>query len=264
MTINNVLFLVPEKKFIPLAEYELSKLETYNDNIKVISEGDYNPDNFSGWIVINDIKCKLNALIIDMAGNLKRHGGIDSPYTGKQGKKQEATNEKVCPNCESLIPSHHKECPECGYEFIVEHKEIEHETKEDKESSLIDKAIQAKWYEVDFCQFSQHYGKSGKFSLRVDFYCGYDRFSKWLVPLHESQFAANKARFVLDKMNPKLDYSCNDYEILAEQLSEDHQTPISIYVDTSGKYADILQYEWYTEPVDEMEIIEELDDNIPF
>jgi DNA repair protein RadD len=62
---------------------------------------------------------KVDALLLDFAGNVMRHGLL----TSVKGVHKAATAEtlpapvKECPSCKALIATGTRECPECGHEF---------------------------------------------------------------------------------------------------------------------------------------------------
>lgn len=65
---------------------------------------------------------KKDCIVLDMAGNIQRHGPIDTlnerimaPKTRKPGDGKAPT--KRCDNCEEVVPAAARVCPECGYTF---------------------------------------------------------------------------------------------------------------------------------------------------
>ncbi|MCA8881095.1 MAG: DEAD/DEAH box helicase, partial [Rhodobacteraceae bacterium] len=61
---------------------------------------------------------KENCLVLDFAGNVRRHGPIDlvRPKRPGDGGEGEAPT-KVCPDCDSIVALSATECPDCGYVF---------------------------------------------------------------------------------------------------------------------------------------------------
>lgn len=64
------------------------------------------------------------AIIIDHVGNYMRHGLPDTNHEWdehfkglKKNKKENTIMAKECPECLSVIPAAHSECPYCGYEW---------------------------------------------------------------------------------------------------------------------------------------------------
>lgn len=61
---------------------------------------------------------KIDALILDYAGVVLRHGPIDAVDPDrKPGTGDGVAPSKVCPECESIIAAGCRHCPDCGYEF---------------------------------------------------------------------------------------------------------------------------------------------------
>ena len=61
---------------------------------------------------------KENCLVLDFAGNVRRHGPIDlvrPKRPGEAGGGEAPT--KVCPDCDSIFALSAAECPDCGYVF---------------------------------------------------------------------------------------------------------------------------------------------------
>lgn len=72
---------------------------------------------------------KENALILDFAGNVRKHGPVDAvltpgrPKGSGEGREAEAeVRAKACPNCETLVPNRVMLCPDCGHEWHAEPK----------------------------------------------------------------------------------------------------------------------------------------------
>jgi superfamily II DNA or RNA helicase len=77
---------------------------------------------------------KTHAVILDHAGNLARHGRAeddrDWSLQDRPKKKSGLGNASVavrqCPECFCCHAPNEKSCPECGYEYEVQNREIEH------------------------------------------------------------------------------------------------------------------------------------------
>ena len=60
---------------------------------------------------------KTNCLVLDFAGNVRRHGPVDSvDPKSKSGVPGEAPV-KACPECDELVAINTYECPACGYQW---------------------------------------------------------------------------------------------------------------------------------------------------
>lgn len=66
---------------------------------------------------------KTSALVLDFAGNVRRHGPVDQiepPRPRKKGSAKEAAEQpitKACPECLEIIAKIAEVCPACGHEF---------------------------------------------------------------------------------------------------------------------------------------------------
>lgn len=61
---------------------------------------------------------KTDCLVLDFAGNVKRHGPITCVQPPKhQGKGNGEPPVKICPECDELVHASVQVCPACGYEF---------------------------------------------------------------------------------------------------------------------------------------------------
>lgn len=214
---------------------------------------------------------KEQCLLIDMAGNLKEHGTLGTPYKGKakKGEPKEYSG-RICPACEEYVePKTAKECGACGYIFPEpEKREIVHEAKPDMNTysgGLVETLT------VQDVLYAKHISRtSGNTSLRVDYYCegaNYGKVSEWLSPHHPtSDWARGKAhQFFLqrgwDAYGGVHKYEMEDLLWHAERLKK----PYAIVVDYSEKYPRIKDYIWEA-PSDAPKLppVFDLDDDIPF
>lgn len=183
---------------------------------------------------------KDNCLVLDFAGNLKRLGPINDPTVKSKNtslNKQSTTlAAKTCPECAELVGLKTKICPSCGYEFP---KQIKLETKSSEVSPIKTKPlVKLEEFKVDSVTYSIHFGKSNKPSLKVTYRSGLKTINEWIGFEHQG-FPHYKAKvwwrqrslFALPKTVQEA------YDKRAGLL-----TPKSIHIDTSGKYDQILRY----------------------
>ncbi len=71
---------------------------------------------------------KKDCLVLDFGGNVERHGPI-TDVKPKESREGKTPNIKICPKCDAEIKQHLRVCPECGHEFPLVPREIDHETK---------------------------------------------------------------------------------------------------------------------------------------
>jgi DNA repair protein RadD len=133
---------------------------------------------------------KENCLVLDFAGNTRRHGPIDLVGSDKVADCIE------CPECHSLMIETAKKCPDCGYEWPVEEREKEssepqqktmHEAKADEKVEMLSTA-QTPWLTVESVTFSVHHkwnNPDAPPTMRVDYFCeNYQRYSEWICLAH--------------------------------------------------------------------------------
>jgi DNA repair protein RadD len=69
---------------------------------------------------------KENCVVLDFAGNIERHGPLDSIRVREPGDGDGTAPVKECPMCQELVAAGKLECPCCGYEFppreVVKHE----------------------------------------------------------------------------------------------------------------------------------------------
>ncbi len=127
---------------------------------------------------------KDNCLVLDFAGNVKRHGPVDAvnPKDPQGGEGGEAPV-KMCPECQSLILIAIMECPDCGYQWPPPEPKIERRAT----TRAIMTDGTPEWVEVDDVSYFRH-NKIGKPpSLRVEYRCGFVQHRKWVCFEHQGR-----------------------------------------------------------------------------
>jgi superfamily II DNA or RNA helicase len=81
------------------------------------------------------------AIILDHAGNALRHGLPDEirEWTledQERSKKEGGASVRECPECFCCCPSHLRECPNCGYVWVVKHQQRDLSEEEGQLSEL--------------------------------------------------------------------------------------------------------------------------------
>src|SRR5690606_2363936 len=82
---------------------------------------------------------KENCLVLDFAGNVRRHGPVDCVMIREPGKGEGEAPVKECPECHSLVHASLRYCPDCGY-FFPPAEEEKHEAKADAIAPILSKA----------------------------------------------------------------------------------------------------------------------------
>lgn len=151
---------------------------------------------------------KTDCLILDLAGNIRRHGPIDllDPVAKKKrkGEGDEAPT-KTCPECQEIVACAVRACPACGHEFPPP-PVAKHETKADAAAPLSGPPIEER-VAVTGVTYGSHL-KRGALAdaprtLRVSYELGMATVSEWVCFEHPpGGFARRKAEQWWSKRSP--------------------------------------------------------------
>lgn len=179
---------------------------------------------------------KENCLVLDFAGNVRRHGPIDlvRPKRPGDGGGGEAPT-KVCPDCDSIVALSAAECPDCGYVFPP--REVKIAPTAATLPVLSPKAPH--WVAVSNVSYSRHDKRGGRPSLKVTYSCGLTTYQEWICFEHQG-YARRKAEDWWRKRAPDqpVPRSVNEALTLSRSLSR----PSHISVRPSGRYFEITGY----------------------
>jgi DNA repair protein RadD len=138
---------------------------------------------------------KTECLVLDFAGNVRRHGPVDaisvsgkSPGGKEAGVKPETVRAKVCPVCESYVALATFTCAHCGHEW--EKPEPKHVAKADTAPVMASRG--PAWLAVDDVILHRHEKLDSPPSLRVEYVCGLQTYREW-VTLEHRGFSRAKA-----------------------------------------------------------------------
>lgn len=213
---------------------------------------------------------KNSCLVIDMAGNLAEHGALGEPrWKYERGKKIENKKNglKPCPSCETAVAVYHKECPECGFEWMPDQNKASHNSAADTKTNINDDSYSPiREYLIDSVSYSKHISKnSGKELMKVTYYCGYESVQEYVCIGYDG-FAGQKADTWLKK---HIDDPIPFFGNLDDTLKNTHliKQPTKIFVTKDGDYDRIVSHEYGTinpNSTSEMDSEEFLQDEIPF
>ena len=179
---------------------------------------------------------KENCLVLDFAGNVRRHGPIDLVRPKRPGDAAAGkAPTKVCPECESIIALSATECPDCGYEFPA--REVKIAPTAAALPILSPKTPQ--WLPVHGISYSRHDKLGGRPSLKVTYSCGLTSYSEWVCIEHQG-YARQKATDWWRKRAPGLPVPLSVNEAIAQagRLAR----PSAISVRPSGRYLEVSGY----------------------
>ena len=178
---------------------------------------------------------KENCLVLDFAGNVRRHGPIDlvrPKWPGERGGGDAPT--KVCPECDSIIALSATECPDCGYVFPAREVKIAPTA-----ATLPVLSPKVQWLAVHGVSYSRHDKLGGQPSFKVTYSCGLKTYSEWVCIEHQG-YARQKAAEWWRKRAPGLPIPLSVNEAIAQ--ASRLMRPSEISVRPSGRYFEISGY----------------------
>ena len=142
---------------------------------------------------------KDNCLVLDFAGNVRRHGPVDAIAIETRGGAATKTKAEVdevrakeCPGCHELVAINARTCPCCGHEWPAPEKP-KHEAVADGMTPILTTEPPV-WVAVDDIRCF-HHQKDGKApTMRVEYGCGMTVHREWVCFEHEAgSFPRGKA-----------------------------------------------------------------------
>jgi len=184
---------------------------------------------------------KSECLVLDFAGNVKRHGPIDQVNIRKKGDAPPPT--KVCPECESIVPISMLTCPDCGYAW----PEPERAPAENKLTTVASAAPILSWevelerHEVARVEYREHRKEGKPPSLRVDYYDWAQRIaSEWICLEHTGWARQKAAKWWEKRSGSTVPETINE---ALEMIDRDGlREPSVITTRMNGKYDEIVDY----------------------
>ncbi len=134
---------------------------------------------------------KSDCLVLDFAGNVRRHGPVDRVTVRKPGKGGGEAPTKECPKCHELIHASVMDCPACGHHF---ERDVEKNIKQTADAVPILSSSKPNWVAVRRRTFLRHDKPGGTPSIRVEYICGSVIHKEWICPEHKGY-----ARIVFEK-----------------------------------------------------------------
>lgn len=179
-----------------------------------------------------------NCLVLDFAGNVRRHGPVDAvepaagPKCGSDGETE--VRAKECPACATLVALNARACPTCGHEWPVRDKP-KHEATADAETAIISRGAPA-WVAVDQVRYFRHEKYGSPPSMRVEYLAGMTVHREW-VCLEHTGFARSKAETWWGRAAGTAPPRTTDEAL--SRLAE-LRAPVAIQVRPSGKYFEVV------------------------
>lgn len=126
---------------------------------------------------------KDNALILDFANLIAKHGPVDDPTIKEPGKGDGDAPVKVCPECDAYVPISVMTCPDCGFEFPPPPPEA----KLTKQAAMLPilSSPKPEWLPVSRVTYYRHVKDMDKPpTLRVEYHCGITVYREWVCLEH--------------------------------------------------------------------------------
>ncbi len=187
---------------------------------------------------------KENCLVLDYAGNVKRHGPIDAiEIRGSKGGAMEgaviveSVRAKECPDCQALVALNTRTCSTCGHMWAKD-TGPKHEATADAETPIMSTGAPV-WIEVLDVRFFPHLKPGSPTSMRVEYVCGFTVHQQWVCFEHEG-FARSKAHGWWCRMGGAMPVP----ETVAEAIDRQHEldTPDELQVRPQGKFFEIVGF----------------------
>lgn len=125
---------------------------------------------------------KQDCLVLDFGGNGHRHGPLDQ-ISGRIKNGTGPAPMKDCPECQAQLFAGIAICPHCGHDFEIERERERHQARAALAPLL---SIQASPpIPVTRVEYRRHVKPGSPDSLRVDYHCGFTRYSEWVCLEHE-------------------------------------------------------------------------------
>lgn len=190
---------------------------------------------------------KHNALILDFAGNVQRHGPVDAVMPKKQGggagKKEEADGDgeetvraKACPTCRELVTPSTLICPGCGFEWPK--PPPKHQPRAEESPILTSEKTRPEATPVSRVRFSRHSKLGAPDSMRVTYEALFNSYSQWVCFEHTG-FARDKAVTWWRKMGGAQPAPRTVAEAL-ERVDSEINDITSIMVRKAGQYPEVI------------------------
>lgn len=145
---------------------------------------------------------KDNCLVLDFAGNVRRHGPVDAvsvgPKAGGNGEGKtdvDSVRAKTCPDCQELVAINASTCKICGHEWPREEKP-KHEGQADASVAILSTEKVAP-VQIPVISWSLHrHRKAGSpDSVRVTYVAGLNQYREWLGFEHAGRFHQKALQF---------------------------------------------------------------------
>ncbi|MBF0160027.1 MAG: DEAD/DEAH box helicase [Magnetococcales bacterium] len=180
---------------------------------------------------------KSDCLVLDFAGNVKRHGPIDQVNPKQHDAGEGEAPVKDCPVCHTINHAAVRICLTCGYEFPPPEPSQESQLEATASTMAIMTTRLPVWVKVDSVAYHQHEKPGRPLSMRVEYQCGLVRHQEWVCFEHDG-FARRKAESWWQRRAavpvPTTVQQAMDHTNLL-------RVPTSIAVRSAGRWTEVVQ-----------------------
>lgn len=194
---------------------------------------------------------KENCLILDWAGNVRRHGPVDAVVPREPGKRGESDDDddvgkvaeasvraKECPLCDELVHIALSTCPVCGHEWP--RPAPSHDAQADGDTPILtSERVAPKMLPVITWEAEKHQKAGKPDSMRVTIMAGVAQYPEWIAFEHTG-FAGQKARQWWIAHGGSTPFPQTTEEALARFRAGELTPPASINVKPAGRYFEIV------------------------
>lgn len=192
---------------------------------------------------------KQNCLWVDFSDTTERLGPVDGIRGRKRGRKKldAVAPFAVCGNCGNQVrPASAMECPDCGATLREPEPE---ESRAASNAAIMAHQVQPKIniYPIDRVSYARHQKPGSPDSLRAEYWCGLRIVAREWVCLDHQGFARAKAERWWAQRNPEgFGFVPGSVDQAFEWLDDGFELrkPESITINESGKYPEIVNYQW--------------------
>jgi DNA repair protein RadD len=183
---------------------------------------------------------KDDCLVLDFAGNTRRHGPVDTVRGSKKKDDNEEPGEapvKVCPKCAMICAAGTLRCKNCGFEFPPREIKI---SKVASTDALLSSQINNEWVEVDKVTYAAHFKPGKPPSMCVTYQCGLIQYREWICFEHVGYAGEKAVKWWINRTMETAPVPRDTNE--AVKRSAFLEVPKKIRVRPNGKYTEIMGY----------------------
>lgn len=120
-----------------------------------------------------------NCLVLDYARDIERHGPVDAVRVREPGEGGGAAPVKTCPECQSMLATAVRVCPDCGYAFPVFDPDARlSETA--STAAVMSRDVAPEWLAVQGWRLIKHENAAKGDSVRIEYRCGMQVHKEWV------------------------------------------------------------------------------------